>query len=650
VRRITRLGAAGLLALVLMCSAASGARGAATITVTDSCAYAGGQFAVAGTGFEPNQRVALEVMRTADPTAGTPSQAAVVTASALGNVLAIFAVPAGLEAPAVLRSVRARTPGDLTPASVLATAPLRLATRSVTVSGGDGTAASVQRWRLTGLLAGTRLYAHYRHGGRTVARRFLGAATDPCGRMSFDLRTLPRGFGRRGSWELWMTTRRTFRRPLQGIYVHRRLTAGGPRSGSRVSAGTTTSRLAPLDPRLTSPVTNGMAADASQIGLLTLTAVDMAAPVRFLERVDDRLTPLGTAVALPGEERLMQVRDATTWSCDRRDRRFVATATRPGGGLALATFSVRTPSCARRFELSTPRRVAVGAVVRVRVADRWALGAITPSLCITAPGKRRACRRAALATGVAVTSRRFRATARGRWRVELRLRERRVASAVVVAGAGAIAKAPPTLLATGDSTMQGLDASLGDELGDAVTLVSDVRIGSAISRSAAGPQMPGSAAFTAELARAQTTRLRQRATVVSLGAAEGYGMTTPEQTFVACCDAPWKTEYARRVRELMQIYLRNGRGRVLWLTIPLPRAARRAAITRAVNEAIVAAGTGMPVVQVLRMDAVFTPDGYRDVIRYRGRDVAVRDVDGVHLNVAGTAIEARLVAQALRTR
>ena len=375
----------------------------------------------------------------------------------------------------------------------------------------------------------------------------------------------------------------------------------------------------------------------------------MGPPVELFERIDDRLTLLGRGVPVPGEEHLMRLRDATTWSCDRRDRRFVATGTRPDGGLARATFSVRTPSCARRFELTTPRRVAVGAVVRVRIADRWALGAITPSLCITAPGKRRSCQRARLTAGIAVIRRRFRASARGRWRVQLRVRERRVASAVVVAGEGAVAPAPPTLLATGDSTMQGVDAFLGDELGDAVTLVSDVRIGSAISRPEGGPQTLGApAAFSAAVARAQTTRLRQRATVVSLGAAEGFEMTTPDQTRVACCDARWGAEYARRVRELMQVYARNGRGRVLWLTIPLPRAERRSTSVLAVNAAIVAAGAGLPTVRVLRMDAVFTPDGYRDVIRYRGRDVAVRDVDGVHLNVAGTAIAASIVAQALR--
>ena len=48
------------------------------------------------------------------------------------------------------------------------------------------------------------------------------------------------------------------------------------------------------------------------------------------------------------------------------------------------------------------------------------------------------------------------------------------------------------------------------------------------------------------------------------------------------------------------------------------------------------------------MDLLFTPAGYREFMPYRGRDVRVREGDGIHLNVAGTAIAARAVAQALR--
>lgn len=47
------------------------------------------------------------------------------------------------------------------------------------------------------------------------------------------------------------------------------------------------------------------------------------------------------------------------------------------------------------------------------------------------------------------------------------------------------------------------------------------------------------------------------------------------------------------------------------------------------------------------MDLVLTPDGYRDVIGHRGRDVDLRDVDGVHLDVAGAVIAAKLVVPAL---
>ena len=52
---------------------------------------------------------------------------------------------------------------------------------------------------------------------------------------------------------------------------------------------------------------------------------------------------------------------------------------------------------------------------------------------------------------------------------------------------------------------------------------------------------------------------------------------------------------------------------------------------------------------VIRVDQLFSPSGtYTEVIRYRGRDVRVRDSDGVHLNISGTAIVARLLAPAIR--
>jgi hypothetical protein len=85
---------------------------------------------------------------------------------------------------------------------------------------------------------------------------------------------------------------------------------------------------------------------------------------------------------------------------------------------------------------------------------------------------------------------------------------------------------------------------------------------------------------------------------------------------------------------------------VLWLTLPIPR--RKRETTDAVNAAVIAAAEGLDGVTILRMDLVFTPQGYRDEMPYRGRTLGVREVDGVHLNITGAAIAAKIVAAAIR--
>jgi hypothetical protein len=152
------------------------------------------------------------------------------------------------------------------------------------------------------------------------------------------------------------------------------------------------------------------------------------------------------------------------------------------------------------------------------------------------------------------------------------------------------------------------------------------------------------------VAAEQAARLRPDTTVLSIGANEGYKTLTGDGTKHECCDAAWVREYALRMRTTMYSYARGGHGRVFVLTIPAPRDPRRAPITRAVNAAMVFAAGGIPTVTVLRMDTLFTPNGYREVMRYDGQDVHVREPDGIHLNVSGAAIEARVVAQALRAR
>jgi hypothetical protein len=382
------------------------------------------------------------------------------------------------------------------------------------------------------------------------------------------------------------------------------------------------------------------AADATQPGVISLLFWGaQGAEVRFYERVGNERKALGRARAAAGA--VTMLKEATTWSCDRLERRFEARAVLPDGTTADGEYGVRTASCAQRFALQAPRRVAPGRLLRVRIVDRWNIGGIRPRLCITPPGDRRACKTVPFARAVAVATRRFRLERRGRWRVELRVRDHRLRRYVAVGGDTKVrAVTLPTVLATGDSTMQGIDGFLGDELGGDASLRSDVQLGSAISRGN----------FWTKHARTQTRRLHQRVSVISVGAAlDAFPLPAPTGVKVECCDEPWVALYAERVRAIMRTYLRGGRGRVFWLTPPLPRDPVRLTISTAIVMAIERAAAGLEGVQVIRVDQLFAPAGtYTDVIRYRGRDVRVRDSDGVHLNISGTAIMAQLLAPAIR--
>jgi hypothetical protein len=116
----------------------------------------------------------------------------------------------------------------------------------------------------------------------------------------------------------------------------------------------------------------------------------------------------------------------------------------------------------------------------------------------------------------------------------------------------------------------------------------------------------------------------------------------------SCCDEPWLHQYTRRLRRMMRTYLQGGHGRVFWLTLPAPRYPPRKVIADAVNTSILRAADGLHGVTVVRMDLLISPGGYRDSIRYRGRDVDVRESDGVHLNIPGTAIAAKAIKRAMR--
>lgn len=359
-------------------------------------------------------------------------------------------------------------------------------------------------------------------------------------------------------------------------------------------------------------------------------------PVRYFECLPGRAVPLGVRSA-PGAA-ITSLPAAVPWSCDRVERHFAAYATRPDGSVSRGLASVRTGSCARRFALEVPAVAQRGTRVAARIVDRWGIGGITTRLCLVAPEGRRRCSVVRFPAGKASARRPLRLPTRGRWTAELQVRGQRTRGRIAV-GVAPIPPAPlPRVLATGDSTMQSVDSSLADDLGAAADVVSDVRPGLAVSRT-----------DWARIARSQVAAARPRVVVYSLGAAEGFAMRPAgEAGEVACCSDAWVAEYSRRMRQIFGIYRQGGRGRVVVLTIAAPKAEARRPIVAAVNRALVAAGTGLPGVRVLRMDLVFSPKGYQESIREGGRDVVVREPDGVHLNASGTAIEARIAAAHVR--
>ncbi len=201
-----------------------------------------------------------------------------------------------------------------------------------------------------------------------------------------------------------------------------------------------------------------------------------------------------------------------------------------------------------------------------------------------------------------------------------------------------------TVLVTGDSLAQPLDAKVGRAFaaaGGDVRVVRDARIGTAISK----PDIVD----WGQLAASQVRERHPDAVVMFMGANEGFPMRTRGRT-LDCCGADWAAEYAFRARQMMNTYRQAGAARVYWLTIPGPRDPARQRISRAVNAAIaVAAAPYRAQVRVVDLTGLFTPGGrYRAAMPVGGRRELVRQADGVHLNDTGGTVALRPVLAALR--
>jgi lysophospholipase L1-like esterase len=351
------------------------------------------------------------------------------------------------------------------------------------------------------------------------------------------------------------------------------------------------------------------------------------------EQVGSELVPVASIPLGGGRASLPR---ALRWRCDRRTRRFVATAPATLGGTETASAEVTTGSCRRRLAASLKRRrVRAGRRIALRLRDRFGVGELGVRICTRAPAARRVCRTVTIPAGSTRVVERFRALRPGRWLVEAQVkggrRSRRVAR--VRPRRGRL-----RLLATGDSMIQIVDSYLKQRLGGSgrARVRSDARISTGISKPAMFDWV--------RHARAQAAG-RPDVTVMFIGANDGFPIGG-----VACCDQAWIQAYARRVRKMMRAYKRGRAGVIYWLTLPTPRPANFARVFGPVNEALERAAAGFrDQVRLIDLRRTFTPDRrFHRVIRYRGRNVVARQGDGIHLSTAGASIAASLIIRALR--
>jgi hypothetical protein len=145
-----------------------------------------------------------------------------------------------------------------------------------------------------------------------------------------------------------------------------------------------------------------------------------------------------------------------------------------------------------------------------------------------------------------------------------------------------------------------------------------------------------------------TRQVKPDATIVFIGANEGFPLRGEHGRKVACCSTRWAAAYATRQRQMMAAYRRGGAARVYWITVPALRDAQRTAIGRLINAAAaVAAQPWARQVRLVDGGAIFTPDGYRDSMPVDGVDTVVREPDGMHLNRAGAHVLALALSAAL---
>jgi lysophospholipase L1-like esterase len=352
--------------------------------------------------------------------------------------------------------------------------------------------------------------------------------------------------------------------------------------------------------------------------------------VQLGERRGRSTRPIATVQLGTGRAKVPQ---ALRWSCTARTRALVA-ATLPPSPPQHAVATVTTPSCGRRLAAGIPRTARVGRELAIKLHDRWGIGDLPVQICVAAPGAGPACRRWWLHRDTPRRTISLPAPRPGGWRI-------------TVTGQGAAARAVVTwvqhpggrirLLAVGDSEMQILDDFLGQDLGaHGVDVTSDARISTGLTK-------PFFFDWQGH-ARQQAAGLRPDATVMFIGANDGFSVAGAHGQPVLCCGPGWSGGYANLVAQMMRTYLRGAAGRVYWFVLPDPRPGSFSSLFGGVDSGIRRAARRFPGrVSLIDAQSFFTPGGYRDFMTYQGQGFVIHESDGVHLSTAADRVAALLM-------
>jgi hypothetical protein len=141
-------------------------------------------------------------------------------------------------------------------------------------------------------------------------------------------------------------------------------------------------------------------------------------------------------------------------------------------------------------------------------------------------------------------------------------------------------------------------------------------------------------------ARQQAQKYHPDALVVMMGGNDFENMTLPNRFFAAGTSS-WTREYERRAEIVMRAWIHHGVRRVYWLSMPPAGNKTYSHDYRQIDVALKRAAANVPGVEYIDVNGPITNGGrYSAYVRVNGVETLVRELDGIHINDAGSKVVA----------